>query len=161
MAHMGESEFNTFLDLHLDDLPLSIFDHDQAQKLADPARSAPQSTQPIHNMAISAEETMAHTQQLFDFSLPLDHQFTLPPQPTSLPAHYAIPSTPNSVEMHPEHTQYLQHLEAQQRAIIEYQIKRQEAVGHPHVLNAMTNRSRQASPPTPLPSFILATFLTT
>jgi hypothetical protein len=130
MAHMGESEFNSFLDLHLDDLPLTIFDHDQAQKLADPARSAPQSTQPIQHMAISAEESMAHNQQLFDFSL-LDHQFTLPPQQTSLPAHYAIPATPNSVEMHPQHAQYLQHLESQQRALIEYQIKRQEAVGRP------------------------------
>jgi hypothetical protein len=131
MAHMGDSEFNSFLDLHLDDLPLSIFDHDQTQKLADPARSTPQSTQPVHNMAISAEESLAHTQQLFDFSLSLDHPFTLPPQPTSLPAHYAAPPTPSSVEMHPQHAQYMQHLESQQRAIMEYQIKRHEAVGRP------------------------------
>jgi hypothetical protein len=154
---MGESDFNTFLDLHLDDLPLSIFDHDQSQKLADPV---PQSTQPMHSMAISAEESMAHTQQLFDFSLPLEHQFTLPPQPTSLPAHYAIPATPNSVEMHPDHAQYMRHLEAQQRALIEYQMKRQEIVRQSRMQSLLTNHHRRVSRLIPLLSSIRATFLT-
>jgi hypothetical protein len=155
MAHMGESEFNTFLDLHLEDLPLNIFGHDQ-QKLQDPARSAPQSSQPIQHLAITAEESMAHSQQLFDFSL-LDHQFTLP---TSLPTHYAIPATPNSADMHPQHAQYMQHLESQQRALIEYQIKRQGAVGRPTQAHTLANRRRQASPPIRRPSFMRATFPT-
>ena len=121
MAQMPESDFASFLDLDLD---LAFYDADKQQG---------QQSQPhLHNvpsqLSASADQPNHHN-QAFDFSLPIDVQFTMAQQQQhhqhSLQS--VIPPTPNSVEMHSDTAQYLHHLEAQQRAMLDqYQVKNQQ-----------------------------------
>jgi hypothetical protein len=115
MAQMPESDFASFLDIDLD---LAFYD----------AEAHPKQVQP------HSAEQMDQQNAVFDFSLPLDVQFSMAQQQQSQ-AHSLqaiIPPTPNSVEMHSDAAQYLQHMEAQQRAIIDqYHLKRPQVVRTP------------------------------
>jgi hypothetical protein len=116
MAQMPESDFASFLDIDLD---LAFYDAEAHQK------------QPQQHSTDQIEQQNA----VFDFSLPLDVQFSMAQQQQSQ-AHAlqsGIPPTPNSVEMHSATTQYLQHMEAQQRAIIDqYHLKRPQVLPPPY-----------------------------
>jgi hypothetical protein len=139
MAAMGEHEFASFLDLDLD-LNFSGYGADQSGPDSHLKRSDHNAQHQPQHLAASQNEATSNGSAMFDFDMPMafdqaqDMQFSV--SQGNHPAHVQsmIPPTPNSVEMHGDTVRYLQHLEAQNRALLEeqYQMKKANTVCTAH-----------------------------
>lgn len=141
---IGEQDFANLLDFESFDF-LTNF-----EPSADSAHKLPNGGVDLTLLANAASQAQQHEgqrggqpqqlpqgQNMFDMHMQMSfaqaqhgQQYSMAPNGHAIQPHPIIPPTPNSVEMHGDVGRYLQHLDAQTRAMLEheYQMRKQEAV---------------------------------
>jgi len=138
MASIPESDFSNLFDLDLD--LNNYYPQDANPKLGEGPNIAHADQQQLsHDIAIQQQqhhmtpimsqptEQIPQNNVMFDFSMPMDVQFSVPAGPQPIAAHNMIPPTPNSAELHSDTVRYLQ-LEAQRMMMQQYQMGKNDAV---------------------------------
>lgn len=125
MATLGDNnDFSSFLDVDLDldyDYSLLHIDSNQNQ----------QPSEQQHHGIVAHNDDLSQVSAVYDFGMPMDMQFTIPQNLQHVSHHTGVPPTPNSAEMHGEHTaEYLQQFQAHQLLMQQYQMKRIETQRH-------------------------------
>jgi hypothetical protein len=150
MAAMGEQDFASFLNLDLG-LDFPAYDPEQQQadahhkltealqgQLLHGSNAGQDARQQPQRQAQPHSEASSHGGPMFDFNMPLafdqNQDMHFPGAGShSVHSQTMIPPTPNSVEMHGDTVRYLQHLEAQNRALLEQQYRLKSANTVPNI----------------------------
>ncbi|KAF2430293.1 hypothetical protein EJ08DRAFT_248566 [Tothia fuscella] len=119
--NLGEIDFNSFDFLNFDPNSDKIATNIDLNLLSD--NNNPQSGLQQRPQSTSAPPNSAQNAEIFDINMQMGyghqhHQAFSIPQGQH-PIHSMIPPTPNSIEMHGDRGRYMQHFDAQSRALLE------------------------------------------